>query len=58
MNIKHVGQALGSGGTKEGRTLRVTVEGHVQDKMTVWMCGVGGGALGSKVTSPSVQKCL
>lgn len=28
MNSKHVGQALGSGGTKEGRKLRVTVEGH------------------------------
>lgn len=59
MNAEHLGQALGSGSMKEeGKKPRATVEGHVQDKMTVWMCGKGGGAVDSKVRSPSDQECL
>ena len=58
MNTKHLGQAVGRRGPKGGKSPRVTVEGTVEDKMTVWMCGKGGGTGDSKVTSPRDQECL
>lgn len=39
VNTKHLGQALGRRRMKEGKRPRVTVEGHVQDKMTGCVAG-------------------
>lgn len=39
MNSKHLGQALGSKGMKDGKRPRETVEGHVWDKMTGCVAG-------------------